>query len=99
MLNSYTALTICSLLFVYILDHLLKTHLFKKKLFWIFHLIIIPIEALVNGYLTWRPIVLYNPDYFLGVRIGTIPIEDFFYGFALLSLNLIIFEYLKARNA
>ncbi len=53
-----------------------------------------------NGYLTGRPIVLYNPEYFLGIRLGTIPVEDFLYGFGLITITLVLWEYFvrKERN-
>ena len=38
-----------------------------------------------NGYLTAIPIVRYHPDAVTGIRITTIPLEDFFYNFAMLS--------------
>jgi lycopene cyclase domain-containing protein len=38
-----------------------------------------------NGYLTAIPIVRYNPNAIIGIRITTIPLEDFFYNFAMLS--------------
>ena len=51
---------------------------------------------LVNGILTgsWIPeeVVWYNAQEFSGIRIGTIPFEDFFYGFALIALNIIFYE-------
>jgi lycopene cyclase domain-containing protein len=54
---------------------------------------------LINGLLTglgWpTPIVWYNPDAFLGMRIGTIPLEDFFYGMELVFLNLLAYRSLQ----
>jgi lycopene cyclase domain-containing protein len=41
--------------------------------------------VIFNGYLTAIPIVRYNPAAIIGIRIGTIPIEDFFYNYAMLS--------------
>jgi lycopene cyclase domain-containing protein len=51
-----------------------------------------------NGYLTWRPVVLYGEAYQLGLRIYTIPIEDFGYGYALILLCRILYEFLKRRQ-
>jgi lycopene cyclase domain-containing protein len=52
---------------------------------------------LVNGILTGtglaQPVVRYNPGENLGIRLLTIPIEDFIYGFELFILNL--FFYLQ----
>ena len=41
---------------------------------------------LVNFVLTALPVVEYNPDAILGPRVFTIPVEDFFYNFSMLSL-------------
>ena len=97
---TYTSLAFLSALLVFALDYFLKTKLIKRPLFWYFHVFVFIMNNLTNGYLTWRPIVLYNPDYMLGIRLGTIPIEDFFYGFALISFSIILFEhFLAKRNA
>jgi lycopene cyclase domain-containing protein len=50
---------------------------------------------LINGVLTGtglsEPVVKYNPDYILGIRFMTIPVEDFVYGFELFLLNLSLY--------
>ena len=51
-----------------------------------------------NGYLTWRPVVLYSEAYQLNIRIFTIPIEDFGYGYALILLCTILYEYFNRRQ-
>jgi len=58
---------------------------------------------LVNGILTGsgisEQIVWYNSSQFSGIRIGTIPLEDFFYGFSLIALNIIGYEeLLRLKN-
>lgn len=52
---------------------------------------------IVNGYLTYRPIVIYNPSYYLNIRFFSIPVEDFLFGFSLIYFNLIIWEYFKQK--
>lgn len=60
----------------------------------VYGLLLLPF-FIVNGILTGtgpaQPVVSYNPGYNLGIRILTIPIEDFFYGFTLYLGNLLIY--------
>lgn len=53
---------------------------------------------IVNGILTGtgieNEVVWYNDLQNLGLRIGTIPVEDSAYAFSLVLLNLVLFEYL-----
>lgn len=53
----------------------------------------------VNGLLTGLPVVLYNDTQNLGIRIGTIPVEDFIYSAIMLLMNVALYEWLRERNA
>lgn len=65
----------------------------KSAHYWIFVLFsFFPFFA-VNYILTSRPIVTYNPDAIWGIRITTIPLEDFFYSFSMLSLYLLVYLF------
>jgi lycopene cyclase domain-containing protein len=57
-------------------------------------IIIYSLKLIVNGFLT-KYIVFYNPEHILGYRIGTIPIEDFLFGFSMILMALIIWEKQK----
>lgn len=52
---------------------------------------------IVNGILTYLPIVQYNDSENLNIRIFTIPIEDAVYSFLLLLMNITIYQISK-RN-
>ena len=57
---------------------------------------------IVNGILTGSfieaPVVWYNNDENLGIRLGTIPIEDVFYGFVLIASIIQLFEYFNKKS-
>jgi lycopene cyclase domain-containing protein len=97
-MREYTLLAILSVFIVLALEAKLGMGLFKRKLFWVFLVLIIFFKLLVNGYLTGSSIVIYNPGFFWGVRVGSIPIEDFLFGFSMVSLTIMLWEYFKIRK-
>ncbi len=58
--------------------------------------------CIVNGILTGSminsPVVWYNENAFTSIRIGTIPFEDFLYGFLLILANIVVIERLSKRK-
>lgn len=53
---------------------------------------------LINGVLTYLPVVSYDNTENLGIRLYTIPVEDTIYCLLLLLLNVSIYERLKAKK-
>jgi lycopene cyclase domain-containing protein len=52
---------------------------------------------IINGLLTSIPVVLYNNQQNMGIRLGTVPVEDHFYLMGLLLMNIGLFEYFRSR--
>jgi lycopene cyclase domain-containing protein len=93
----YTAVTFI-LLAVFLLFHLLilrSGYLGKFYLAWT--ICTVPF-LIVNGILTAMPVLIYNDTENLGVRIYTIPVEDFFYGMLNILQVITIYEYLKQKD-
>jgi lycopene cyclase domain-containing protein len=97
-MKEYTILAFGSALATVLLDIMLGTRILSTRRFWVTLGIMFFFKIPSNGYLTGRPIVLYDPANFLGIRLGTIPVEDFFYGFGLITLTLVLWEYFKQKE-
>lgn len=91
----YTLLTvIVTLITICYLHFIAKREWIGKASF--VYLILMPGFFSVNGILTGSiipsPVVNYNPDDFLGIRMGTIPVEDAVYGYSQFLLNIYFFK-------
>jgi len=90
----YTDIAIVAFIASIIADRfLIKSKLLTRKVFWTSYAIILFFQLLTNWWLTSRNVVMYNPDAIIGLRIASAPVEDLFFGFALvlLVMNLWVF--------
>ena len=55
---------------------------------WEAYAIVLAFQLLVNGVLTGRGVVTYDPAVIWGPRIAYAPVEDLLFGFALVTLTL-----------
>lgn len=66
-----------------------------------FLIILLPF-LVVNGILTGsfidEPVVFYNDNENLGIRLGTIPVEDVGYAFTMLLMSLILIKIMDIKN-
>ena len=95
--KSYTFYIAIKLAAVLLFALLLKSRI-TRSFFITFGVILVPF-LIVNGILTGSfidgEVVWYNNTENLGVRIFTIPIEDFAYAFSMILYNLLLIEQLK----
>lgn len=75
-----------------------KSGLLSDIRFWIAYGIMVLFQLLTNGYLTGMEIVTYNPEVIGGTRIVNAPAEDLFFGFALITLTLLVWSKIPATK-
>lgn len=69
---------------------LLRTRLVRSGTFWLAYPIVLAGQLIVNGLLTGRRIVRYDPHAIIGLRVAYAPVEDLAFGFALVLTALAI---------
>jgi lycopene cyclase domain-containing protein len=76
----------------------LRTRLITRGVFWATYPIVLLFQLLSNGVLTGRGVVRYDPAAIIGLRVGYAPVEDLFFGFALVLFTLSIWIWLGRRG-
>jgi lycopene cyclase domain-containing protein len=92
--GSYTGAALCADVAVVLLELLwLRTGLYRRWSYPLTMAIVLAFQIPVDGWLTKlsAPIVRYNPHQISGLRFPwDIPVEDFLFSFALLTLVLLL---------
>lgn len=98
----YTALTVVGILAVVAVEVFwLRTGLFRSAQYWISMAIVFFFQVWVDGWLTKLsdPIVIYDPAQISGIRFPwDIPVEDFGFGWAMLTLTLLVWVRLGKKR-
>jgi lycopene cyclase domain-containing protein len=95
---NYTGIALTAFLFSILFDlYIIKSRLLTRAVFWTSYAIIVFFQLITNWWLTSREIVMYDPDAIIGLRIASAPVEDLFFGFALVLsvMSLWIFWGIK----
>lgn len=97
----YTVLTIIAVVGVALIEVLwLRTGVFRTAQYWIAMAIVGLFQILVDGWLTKLsdPIVIYDPSQNSGLRVPwDIPVEDFGFGWAMVTLAILVWVRLGRR--
>jgi lycopene cyclase domain-containing protein len=96
----YTALAVLSVAAAVVLARALRVRLFTRSQFWVAMAIVLAFQVLVDGWLTKlsAPIVRYDDPAILGWRFPwDIPVEDFLFGFSMVTSVIALWERAKRR--
>lgn len=97
----YPTLSVVAAVAVVVLEvRVLRTGLLRQPAYWISMAICYAFMVPVDGWLTKQsaPIVQYRPEDTSGLRpIWDIPLEEFVYAFALLTLVMLVWDHLGER--
>lgn len=99
--RAYTSVTFLSLAFFLTYQLVKLKPRYMGRFYFAFLFILVPF-FITNGLLTgsWihEEVVWYNDSENLGIRMGTIPFEDTFYGMLMILMNITIYEWLQERE-
>jgi len=101
-MGAYTLLTLIAIALVVAYElAIARTRIFRSGSYWIAMAIVAFFQVLVDGWLTKEssPIVNYNEEIFSGIRVFfNSPLEDFGFGFALVTLTMVAWDQLGRRG-
>lgn len=96
---SHTALSLLAVALTVLLDLVvLRTWLLARAAYWTAYAIVAFFQLLTNEWLTSRGVFRYDPDAILGWRIGHAPVEDFLFGFALVTQSMVWWVWWGRRS-
>ncbi len=86
----------------FLLYHLLFEENAYRSRFYLAYLVSWVPFLMVNGVLTGgytqEPVVIYNPEEYLGIRVTSVPLDDSVYSFLLLIMVVTLFERLRQAS-
>lgn len=92
-INQYYTFTVLLFCAVFLITASLGfKSILRSKIYWLTILISYFPFLLVNYLLTSIPVVVYNENAIWGFRFITIPVEDFFYSYSMISFWLLIYR-------
>lgn len=94
--QGYTSKALASCALFLFLALLVDRALLESSQYWLWIAVCLIPFLIVNTILTALPVVRYNPAAIWGPRFITIPLEDFFYNYSMLSFYVLV--YRRARR-
>jgi lycopene cyclase domain-containing protein len=90
--QNYTFTVLLAVAVFFLLATLVLPALLTSRNFWLAILITYVPFLIVNGVLTALPVVTYGARAIWGLRVYTIPLEDFFYSFSMLGFMMLAYR-------
>jgi lycopene cyclase domain-containing protein len=94
--RTYTGIVLIAAALTLAASEVLAPKSLRSRNFWLAMAITYVPFLIANGILTGKPVVLYDDTRNLGLRVGTIPVEDFVYSFAMLLLAFVLYDLFSA---
>jgi lycopene cyclase domain-containing protein len=95
---TYSALAVVAVVAVLVVDlAVYRTRMVTRRVFWVAYAIVVVFQLLVNGVLTGRGVVTYDPAVIWGPRVAYAPVEDLLFGFAMVTLTLATWAAVNRR--
>jgi len=96
--QGYTSKALASCAVFLLIALWLDRPLLESRPYWLWLGICLVPFLIVNSILTALPVVQYNPAAIWGAHFITIPLEDFFYNYSLLSFYLLVYRLVKRKR-
>ncbi|TSA52452.1 MAG: lycopene cyclase domain-containing protein [Actinobacteria bacterium] len=77
---------------------IVRTRLLGRRVFWAGYAIIFAFQLLINGWLTYRSVFIYDESAILGTRFLYEPVEDLVFGFSLVLTVQSMWVFLGRRG-
>lgn len=97
--KTYTVVNFGVFTFLMLMQLIFKW-VYIRRFYLSFILIYIPfyfVNSALTGSYSESPVVFYDNSENLGIRLGTMPLEDSFYCFSMLYGSILLFEYLRRK--
>ncbi len=95
--KEYTFLAIISVGLAMLFVALVNMELFASRSYWLYTFLTLILFLIFNYLLTSYPVVQYSPEAITGVRVLTIPIEDFMFNFSMLTSYLTVYLWASKK--
>ncbi len=96
---TYTELALTMTVIAILFDlFITRSKVVTRKSFWNAYAIMLFFQLITNWWLTSRGILTYNEDVIVGRRIAAAPIEDLFFGFAMITMTISLWIFWGRRG-